>query len=442
MKQVDCLCERYELAYANGAAYLPVCGDMPCRWVALKPDTRRKNAMSTVETTRAYEKLKVIDTDSHLTEPHDLWIKRAPANMRERVPQVRMVDGQRCWMIDGNKSIGTGARPVSSIAKDGSKARGLSHWNFQIEDVHKGCYDATARVALMEELGIWAQVLYPNLLGFGGHKSAQVDPALRLLCVQIFNDAMAEFQEESRQRLFPMALLPWWDVDLAVKEGARAAAMGLRGININSDPQVHKDEQGKFLPDLGDPYWDPLWAMCCDRQLPVNFHIGASEATLDWYSDQGWPSLTRAELEGASVCMLFYGNGRVMANIIYSGLLDRYPKLKFVSVESGVGWIPFFLESLDYQYKEMVQDDRLERAPSEYFRRNFYGSYWFERDCLVDAIKAIGADNLMFETDFPHPTCLYPLDPQTTYNLPGLTAEDRRKVLSTNAASLYRIPVN
>jgi uncharacterized protein len=397
--------------------------------------------MSTTETTRVYEKLKVIDTDSHLTEPHDLWIKRAPANMKERVPQVKTLDGQRSWVIDGNKSIGSGARPFSAILKDGSKGRGLSHWNYQIEDVHRGCYDAKSRVTLLDELGIWAQVLYPNILGFGGHKSAQVDPALRLLCVQIFNDAMAEFQEESSERLFPMALLPWWDVDLAVKEGERAAAMGLRGININSDPQVHKNEQGKALPDLGDPYWDPLWAMCCDRQLPVNFHIGASEATMNWYSDQGWPSLTRAELEGASVCMLFYGNGRVMANIIYSGLLDRYPKLKFVSVESGVGWIPFFLESLDYQYKEMVHDDRLERTPSEYFRRNFYACYWFERDCLAKTIQAIGADNLMFETDFPHPTCLYPVQ-QNTYDLPGLTEAQRRKVLSTNAASLYRIPVN
>jgi predicted TIM-barrel fold metal-dependent hydrolase len=396
--------------------------------------------MSTTEP-RVLEKLKVIDADSHLSEPHDLWIKRAPANMRERVPQVRMLDGRKSWVIDANKSIGIGANPSSTILKDGSKSLGRRYENFQIEDVHKGSYEATARVAVLDKAGIWAQIVYPNILGFGGQRSAKVDPALRLLCVQIYNDAMAEFQEESSERLFPMALLPWWDVDLAVKEGERAAAMGLRGININSDPHVHKDQQGKLLPDLGDPYWDPLWGMCCDRQLPVNFHIGASEHSIDWYGDQGWPSLPKDERHGAGGSMLFFNNGRIMANIIYSGLLDRYPKLKFVSVESGVGWIPFFLESLEYQYKEMVRDDRLEHTPAEYFRRNFYACYWFEHDCLAETIQAIGADNLMFETDFPHPTCLYPVDRQT-YRLPGLTQEERRKVLSTNAARLYRIPVN
>jgi uncharacterized protein len=396
--------------------------------------------MSTTET-RVYENLKVIDTDSHLSEPHDLWIKRAPANVRERVPQVRMLDGRKSWVIDGNKSIGIGANPSSTILKDGSKSLGRRYENFQIEDVHRGSYDAKARVAVLDKAGIWAQIVYPNILGFGGQRSAKVDPALRLLCVQIYNDAMAEFQEESSERLFPMALLPWWDVGLAVKEGERAAAMGLRGININSDPHVHKNEQGKPLPDLGDRYWDPLWEMCCDRQLPINFHIGASEQSIDWYGDQGWPSLPKDERHGAGGSMLFFNNGRIMANIIYSGLLDRYPKLKFVSVESGVGWIPFFLESLEYQYKEMVLDEPLARTPSEYFRRNFYACYWFEHDCLAGTIEAIGADNLMFETDFPHPTCLYPVD-RETYSLPGLTQEERRKVLSTNAASLYRIPVN
>ena len=92
----------------------------------------------------------------------------------------------------------------------------------------------------MDELGVWAQVVYPNVLGFGGQgPSAKVDPALRLMCLQIYNDAVAEMQAQSGGRLLPMALLPWWDVELSVAEAERCAAMGMRGVNINSDPHRH-----------------------------------------------------------------------------------------------------------------------------------------------------------------------------------------------------------
>jgi predicted TIM-barrel fold metal-dependent hydrolase len=396
--------------------------------------------MQAANTQHSAEAIKVIDTDSHLSEPHDLWTKRAPVGMKDRVPQVRMLDGKKSWVIDGDKSIGTGANPSSTIRRDGSKIFGRGYENYTIDQVHAGSYDAKARVGILDQAGIWAQVVYPNILGFGGQRSAKVDPALRLLCVQIYNDAMAEFQQESSQRLFPMALLPWWDIDLAVAEGERVAELGFRGVNINSDPHVHKDITGKTLPDLGHRYWDPLWDLCSDKDLPVNFHIGASEQSIDWYGDQGWPSLPKDERHGAGGSMLFFNNGRIMASIIYSGLLDRYPKLKFVSVESGVGWIPFFLESLDYQFGQIVRDETLELKPSEYFKRNFYACFWFERKRIANTVKAIGADNLMFETDFPHPTCLYPVGKET-YHLPNLTAAEQRKVLSTNASKVYNIAV-
>ena len=90
-----------------------------------------------------------------------------------------------------------------------------------------------------------------------------------MLCATIFNDAMAEFQETSGRRMFPMALLPWWDIDAAVAEVARAHALGLRGVNTNADPQ------NDGCPDLADRHWDPLWEACADLAMPVNFHIGA-----------------------------------------------------------------------------------------------------------------------------------------------------------------------
>jgi len=384
--------------------------------------------------------LKVIDADTHLTEPHDLWTKRAPAKYRDRVPQVKLWDGALSWVIDGDKSIGTGAPPMSVIDKHGVKAQGMAFRDFHISDVHPGSFDVKARLKVMDESGIWAQIVYPNILGFGGQRSAKVDPELRLITTQIYNDAMAEIQADSGGRIFPMALLPWWDVKAAVAETERCANMGLRGININSDPHVHSDDAGGHLPDLAQSYWDPLWETCVALDQPVNFHIGGSEQVMDWFGNQAWPSFEddmRAALGGT---MLFFQNGRTVANIIMSGMLDRHPKLKFVSVESGIGWIPPLLEALDYQYGEIAVSGTLTRRPSEYFESNFYACFWYETRNAAHSIRAVGVDNCLFETDFPHPTCLYPVTADT-FAVPGLTNNELTKVLSKNAAGVYNIPV-
>lgn len=397
--------------------------------------------MTTMTTERTKTAVKIIDADTHLTEPHDLWTKRAPAALRERVPQVKMHEGQMSWVIDGNKSIGTGAHPSSAILKDGSKVRTIERFiGLKFADVHLGSSQVKERLAVMDETGIHAQIVYPNILGFGGQAAAKVDPALRLSCVEIYNDAMAEMQQESGQRLFPMALLPWWDVKAAVKETERAQRLGLRGININSDPHTHKDESGKNIPDLASRHWDPLWEACEALDMPINFHIGGSEQSVDWLGQQGWPSLPRDLKAAIGGAMLFFNNGRVLANIVYSGALDRFPKLKFVSVESGIGWVPFILEALDYQLLEIAEGRRFDLKPSEYFRRNFYACFWFEQADISNTLRKVGIDNALFETDFPHPTGLYPIE-NLEGRLSGLTVEERTKVLSTNAAKLYKIPL-
>jgi uncharacterized protein len=388
---------------------------------------------------RAKSSIKVIDADTHYTEPHDMWTSRAPAKWRDRVPQVKMHEGKMSWVIDGDKSIGTGAHPNSAILKDGSKVRKLDQFmGLKFADVHLGSSSVKERLQVMDETGVYAQIVYPNILGFGGQASAKVDVELRQICVEIYNDAMAELQESSGQRLFPMALLPWWDVKSAVKETERCAKMGLRGININSDPHLQKDDHGGYIPDLGQPHWDPLWEVCVANKIPVNFHIGASETAIDWMGQQGWPSLTHDLRSGISGAMLFFNNGKVVSNLIYSGLLDRYPALKFVSVESGVGWVPFLMEALDYQLVEIAEGKKFQRKPSEYFKENFYACFWFEQKDISHTLRQVGIDNVLFETDFPHPTGLYPIE-----NLEGrlgdLTHEERAKVLGGNAARLYNI---
>ncbi|HEV3111242.1 MAG TPA: amidohydrolase family protein [Candidatus Binataceae bacterium] len=381
--------------------------------------------------------IKVIDVDTHLTEPHDLWTSRAPAKWKDRVPQVKMIDSKRQWVIDGDHPMAV-ANPSSVVKPDGVKARGIEFLKWEIEEVHPGSYDVGPRLKFMDGEGIFAQIIYPNLLGFGGQRAATLDPELRVLCTQIFNDAMAEIQEQSGNRIFPMALMPWWDIDIAVKETIRCHKMGLKGINTNSSPQDHK------VPDLGEHHWDPLWEVCSDLNLPINFHIGSSTEGIDWFGKAPWPSQSVDRKIALGSTMLFMHNAQIFANIIYSGLLERFPKLKFVSVESGVGWMPFLMETLDYELEEAAPRTKkiLTMKPSEYFKRNIYSCFWFEEQGLHNAIRAVGVDNIMFETDFPHPTCLYPnaMD-HVAHTLEGLDFEAKRKLLSGNASRVYSIPV-
>ena len=142
--------------------------------------------------------------------------------------------------------------------------------------------------------------------------------------------------------------------------------------------------------------------------------------------------------------LLFIGNARVVTNLILSGMFDRHPDLQMVSVESGIGWIPFILETLDYEMAENAPAElaMLKKPPSEYFRSNLFATFWFERNNgqLPLLIDAVGEDNILFETDFPHPTCMYP-DPLGTVEskMATLTPEVQRKIMGENARRLYRL---
>jgi predicted TIM-barrel fold metal-dependent hydrolase len=176
--------------------------------------------------------------------------------------------------------------------------------------------------------------------------------------------------------------------------------------------------------------------------MPVNFHIGASESSMEWFGSSPWPSMGRDEKLAIGSALIYVENARVLSNLIYSGVLERFPSLRFVSVESGIGWIPFILEALDYQLEETAPavKRRLSLRPSEYFRRQGYGCFWFERTGPARLIEAIGVNNVLFETDFPHPTCLYPDALERVAEvMSGASDQVSRRVLQDNAAELYRI---
>jgi uncharacterized protein len=382
--------------------------------------------------------LFIVDADSHWSEPPDLFTSRAPAEFRDRVPRVEVVDGQRMWVFDGHPVGRFSAAGV--VGRDGHKEsahKALREWS--IDEVHVGAYDPKVRLGVLDECGIDAQIIFPSTIGLGGQDLGLVDDeALCRLAVEIYNDGMAEIQADSGNRLLPLPLMPAWSVDTCVAEARRVAALGARGVNMTSDPQ----DLG--APDLASRAWDPLWEACTELGLPVHFHIGASVTGMSFYQRYAWPSHPENTKLALGGTLLFIGNARVVSNLILSGMFDRHPDLQMVSVESGVGWIPFILEALDYEMAENAPQEfsQLGKLPSEYFRSNLYATFWFEnnRNKLPDLIEAVGEDRILFETDFPHPTCLYPtpLD-SVAAKMATLSPEASRKIMGENARKLYRL---
>jgi predicted TIM-barrel fold metal-dependent hydrolase len=293
----------------------------------------------------------------------------------------------------------------------------------------------------MDEVGIWSQVLYPNVAAFGGQRFLSFpDDELKIVCVRAYNDFLRDWASADHRRLITIMATPFWDVDAAVEEVARCAEAGHRGILFTGEPH-------RFgLPYLGERHWDPLWAAAQDAGLPVHFHIGSGDMASSWTPERCAAHGNAATYAFTSVEM-FLKNGLQVADLLTSGILPRFPNLQFVSVESGVGWIPFVLEALDWQWKNngvVKEHPEWDLLPSEYFRRQIFASFWFEEDGVGKALE-LYPDNILFETDYPHPTCQAP-GPASAGTHPRLYAERAlagipepvvAKVLQDTATKLY-----
>jgi uncharacterized protein len=388
-----------------------------------------------------FANLHVIDTDTHFSEPYDLWTKRAPSKYRDMVPQVREdpATGRLAWFVE-DKTMMMPAGGASFVDQQGNKRSMMSiditqgmHW----EDIHASSYDVRARLEMMDKMGVWAQVLYPNTMGFGAGRLVQtLDRELARTIVSIYNEAAAEFQEGSGGRCLPMAVIPFWDIEGSVLEVRRAYSLGLRGITTAGNPHLGG------LPDLGDEVYNPLWEAVIEAQFPVNIHILSTNYDAHALLDAAWPSLEKRAIKPVNSVQMELSNSRFISNIVVSDVLLRYPELRFVSVESGIGWIPYVLERVDYEYRERFEGiGEPERPPAlEMFRRHIYACFWFESAGPKHLLDYLGVDNVMWESDFPHPTCLYPSPLERSAEVLGdLPADTLRKIMQDNAAQLYRV---
>ena len=399
------------------------------------------------------DRYQVIDADTHISEPEDVWTSRVSVEKwGDLVPHVIPdPDGEqepgrgveRLWVFGGE--IGRGvAGPVIAFHNEYYPSHPLT-----LEEAHPATYDATARLKYMDEEGLYAQVLYPNVAGFASGRFVDLkEPELMLECVRAYNDFLTDWCRADANRLIPLATMPFWDVDACVTEIDRVAKSGHKGVLWGG----HTETYG--LPRLQDTHWEPIWQAADDAGLAINFHIaGANEQIMRRSTPRDRPTAGPGQppiFSGLHSTMM--DNANHLAGMIFSGACARHPKLNIVLVESGVGWIPFVLELMDHQFKNYglrrVYPD-LTLLPSEYYKRQMYSCFWFERDAALRIVDLF-EDNILYETDFPHSVSMAPTgtgDPdvgghpkeymdRTLQDLPDRTL---RKILHDNAARVYHL---
>ena len=282
----------------------------------------------------------------------------------------------------------------------------------------------------METDGLSAEVLYPtNLLPH----FAMDDAKLQEACFRAYNDWLGDYCEVAPNRLIGIGAISVYDIDAAVKELERCAKAGLKGSIIWQAP--HPD-----LPFHSEHY-NKFWAASQDLNMPVNLHIltghgyhketvfGNKRTGVEAY--RGSVNLKLKEIIDAFFELIFYG------------VLDRYPKLRFVSVENEIGWMPFMLQQWDYYYNRFkgVNPPPITKNPSEYFNRQVYGTF-FRDTAAGHSFEWWGQDNCMWSNDYPHGEFhvagvekIYRSRPR---NLP---ADVRRKLVCTNVAKLYGMEI-
>lgn len=389
----------------------------------------------------------IVDVDSHVAEPPDLWTSRMPAKFRDddRVARVEWDEqGQdHRWRVGG-----TWLSAVGEYCAAGWPEHTPSHPD-TLDEADPACYDPAARVALLDEENIRAQVLYPNLISFDTMAFLKEQgPELALESVKVYNDYQTEWAEAFPGRFIPVTMVPYWDVEATVAEMQRCRAAGHKGV-------LFAALLGRVgMPNIWHEQWKPVLSAAQDLDMPMCFHIGFGNRDSE-ESKKGWNIRTKSALAIRTERQSFVAWGgsffgstaQAAAHVLARGIAHDYPRLNFVAVESGFGYFPFMLEELDWlwqtsgSFKEYPERE----TPSYYFHRQYYVTMWHETAGipLLDKYQ----DNVMFETDYPHETGLNPgpaspaLSPRETVvqNFADVDPVIVKKVLHDNAARIYQL---
>lgn len=366
-----------------------------------------------------------ISTDDHIIEPRDVWAGRLEARFRDAAPRVVDEDGTEAWLFEDQRVPNSG---LSVMA--GRDYTEYSPKAVRFEAMRPGCYDPRARLADMDADGIAAEVCFPTVPGMAGTLFAQAaDKQLALRCLQAYNDWLADtWCAADRRRLIGQVIVPLWDIDLAVAELQRGVGLGHKALSFPNAPET------LGLPGLADTHWDPLWNAVEDAGIPVTLHIasGALRGALPLAPGAGAPA-------EAFITVAPTTNFTTLATLLFSGALERHPRLRFLSVEGGIGWLPYLVQRADETYRKHRHwtKPRISQPPSVYFRRQIFANF------LDDAVGVacrhfIGIDNLMFETDYPHSDTTFPRSREVAARvLKDVPAPEARQLLRDNAVRFF-----
>ena len=358
----------------------------------------------------------MVSTDGHVQEPSDLWQKRMDAKYRERLPGVAVnAKGEKFQRTEG-------FRPVR-----------LQNIKFEGEDLLRNRSGNTPedRLRDLEADGVDCEVLFPNKgLTIWATPDAEFSQAM----CRVFNDWAWEVFGPYNDRLSPMACVAAADVEGSIAEITRCAKLGFRGLSLPCKPIWGPPDHEK--PNYNLPEFDPLWACIQEVDLPITFHVSTGRD----------PRTARGN-GGAVINYAVHSLAPTMepiVNICASGVIDRFPKLKFGTVEAGIGWVAWALGAMDEAYRKhhMFVRPKLERMPSEYFKSNGFATFQ-EDPAGLDIARAHGlVDNFMWANDYPHHEGTWPHSAEAIERtMGGLSDDERARVLGLNAARVFGFDV-
>jgi predicted TIM-barrel fold metal-dependent hydrolase len=361
----------------------------------------------------------MISTDCHCNEPSGLWAERMDEKYRKRLPHIETDEKGVKWMI--------------SEGWQKSRAPDFS-FKFEGEDLerNKAGYDPQQRIAEHARDGIDAEVIFPNK---GLLMWATQDPEFGAAQCKVYNDWAWETFGPYNSFMSPMAAIMTSDLNLAIAEIERVAKLGYRGITLPCKP-IFGNYDSRH-PNYNLHIYDPMWAVIQDHDLPITFHISTGRD----------PRAARKD-GGAVINYVSHSLSPTIepiANLCASGVIERFPKIRFSAIECGIGWVPWALDAMDEAYRKhhMWAFPKLPKMPSEYFRSNGATTFQEDRVGLDLAVKYNLVDNFMWANDYPHHEGVWPHSAESIERQMGhLTEAQRAKILGLNAARVFKFDVD
>ena len=383
----------------------------------------------------------IVDADCHILEPPDIWRNWLPKELQDKAPKlVKDVDGGDAWQFAGFAD----PDPIGLVSTPGKPFDEFRWTGVTYDDARRGCYDGAERLKDMDIDGVDAEVLFPPQRTVG-HFLGDEDDTLVLAGIEAYNNFLwDEFCAPDRDRLIGMAQMPSTGIDDAVDALRKAKARGFKGVVTSCWPSG-----GDSISDADDPFW----AAASDEGIPVCIHINL-------VSRRARQSQRRAaEAAAAKGSGGIYGGKAAKANakavaglggvfstvpstigqLIFTGTFERFPDLHVAMIETGVGWIPHFLEQIDDRYwrNRSWGNIPINEPPSFYWFRNMSATFITDRNG-VENRYGVGVDNMMWSSDYPHHGNDWPYSRMTIDSMmSNIDRDERRRIVGANAARIF-----